>query len=152
MRLHCCSLGTKLTMPKHQRNAMKTVEVHNVYTLYELDEDGSSSETPILGFSRPQDWGDSSRWHYHWCRIEFSLVDTTYINNCHVWQEVERNSIEAFEYIAPHLFMVMMPGAIMQLAGKEFLESDDFWQKEWGEMPPYYEPNDEDYCPPDELE
>lgn len=130
---------------------MKTIEVHNIYTLYELNEDGSSVETPILSFFRPQDWGDSSRWHYHQCRIELNLVDKTYINNCHVWQEVERNSIEAFKYIAPQLFMVLVPGAIRQHCGREFLHGDDFWHPDWGEIPPYYEPDDEDYCPPDEL-
>jgi len=124
---------------------MNTVEVHNVYTLYELNEDGSAAQTPILAYFRPQDWGNPSRWHYHQCRVEFCYFDTTYINNCHLWQQVKRNSPEAFQYIAPQLFMVFMPGTPQQLAGREFLEGDDFWHSEWGELPPYYERDEENY-------
>ncbi|PSB25275.1 hypothetical protein [Chlorogloea sp. CCALA 695] len=124
---------------------METIEVHNIYTLYEIEVDGTEVETPILGFSRPQDWGDSSRWHYHQCRVQFSYGGTVYINNCHLWQNVERNSVEAFQCIASYLFMVMMPGRIEQLAGKEFLDEDDFWDEAWGEIPPYYESDEEDY-------
>ena len=124
---------------------METIEVHNIYTLYELDEYGTDVETPILSFSRPQDWGDSSRWHYHQCRVQFSYGGTVYINNCHLWQRATRNSVEAFQQVAPHLFMVMMPGRIEQLAGNYFLDEDDFWDEVWGEIPPYYESDEEDY-------
>ena len=120
---------------------METIEVHNIYTLYEY---GTDVETPILSFSRPQDWGDSSRWHYHQCRVQFSYGGTVYINNCHLWQNVERNSVEAFQCIAQYLFMVSMPGRIEQLTGKEFLHGDDFWDESWGEIPPYYEEDEED--------
>ncbi|MBW4665365.1 MAG: hypothetical protein KME01_14385 [Chroococcus sp. CMT-3BRIN-NPC107] len=130
---------------------MNTIEVHNIYTLYEIDTDGSFVEMPILGFSRPQDWGDTSQWHYHQCRLQFSYCGTVYINNCHVWQQVERNTIEALQRIAPQLFMVSMPGRQEQLAGRDFLDEDDFWLPEWGERPPYYQSDDEDYWPPDEL-
>lgn len=124
---------------------METIEVHNIYTLYELEEDGSASNTPILSFSRPQDWGDSTRWHYHWCRVQYELRGTMYINNCHVWQEVDISSIEAFQRIAEQLFMVMMPGSQEQLAGREFLDEDDFWLPEWGKQPLYYERDEENY-------
>lgn len=124
---------------------METIEVHNIYTLYELEEDGTASATPILSFSHPQDWGDSTRWHCHQCRVQYQLRGTTYINNCHVWQEVDISSIEAFQRIASQLFMVMMPGSIEQLAQCAFLDSDDFWLPEWGEMPPYYERDEDDY-------
>lgn len=124
---------------------MNTIEVHNVYTLYETEADGSIVETPILGFRRPQDWGDSLHWHYHQCRLQFSYAGTEYINNCHVYQQIERNSIEAFKHIAPYLFMVMIPGTPKLLAGRAFLDEDDFWHPAWGELPPYYERDDEDY-------
>lgn len=120
------------------------IEVHNVYTLYELEADGSHSDTPLLSFFRPQDWGDS-RWHYHYCTISLELRGTQYINHCHVWQEVERNSIEAFQAIASSLFMISMPGRTKELCDNTHLAEDDFWSKEWGEMPPYwYEDQGED--------
>lgn len=140
------------------------VEVHNVYTLYELDEGGEKVDTPILEFFRPQDWGDASRWHYHQCQVQFSLRESTYINNCHIYQEVERDLVSACQEIASYLFMVMMPGTPEQIAGSSHLREDDFWLLEWGPLPPTYDtafsggripperclPYEEDYSP-DEL-
>lgn len=124
---------------------MNAVNVHNVYTLQELDENGNPSPTPLLSFFRPQDWGNSSRWHYHQCSIQFTLDGTTYINNCHLYQEIERNSIEAFQFVSEYLFMVALPGCKQELAAKSHLNEDDFWEKEWGDLPPYYEEPDEEY-------
>jgi len=131
---------------------MNTIEVHNVYTLQELSEDGTLSETPLLIFFRPQDWGNPQRWHYHQCSIAYTFRGTNYINNCHIYQEVERNSVEAFQAIAPYLFEVYMPGCPVEIAAKSHLQEDDFWSEAWGDLPPYYEPddNEEDYSP-DEL-
>jgi hypothetical protein len=133
----------------------RTVEVHNVYTLYELNEDGSTAEQKLVCFNRPQDWGDPSRWHYHRCKTEFESHGTRYINHCHLWQEVERNPVEAFQAIAPYLFMVLQPGAKPELCGKDFLGDEDFWDSSlWGEMPPIYEGEDDyddDYDPHDEA-
>lgn len=126
---------------------MNTIKVHNVYTLQELSEDGTLSDNPLLIFFRPQDWGDAKRWHYHQCQVQFSLSGTTYINNCHIYQEVERNLVEACQAIAPYLFMAMMPGTPEQIAGKSHLTEDDFWSDEWGDLPPYYNPDEEDYSP-----
>lgn len=119
------------------------VEVHNVYTLYELNPDGSASEQGILTFFRPQDWGDKNRWHYHQCRIEFESNQVTYINNCHLWQELERAGAEAFQVIAPSLFMVLMPGNPQELSGNTHLGTDDFWCDDWGRTPPCYDSDDE---------
>lgn len=106
-------------------NMTNRVEVHNVYTLYELNPDGTLAEQAILSYFRPQDWGDK-RWHYHQCRIEFELLQVTYINNCHLWQEIERAGVEAFQVIAPSLFMVFMPGNRLELSGNTHLATDDF--------------------------
>lgn len=125
------------------------IEVHNIYTLYELHADGTESDTPFLSSWRPQDWGHP-RWHYHYCTIEVEYKETTYINRCHVWQETERNSFEAFTAISSALFMFAMPGRTPQLCGNTHLDEDDFWSPDWGELPPYwYEDEDEDiydYC------
>ncbi len=137
-----------------QRREPQTVEVHNVYTLYELNLDGSTAEQKLVCFNRPQDWGDSNRWHYHRCKTEFESNGTRYINHCHLWQEVERNPVAAFQAIAPYLFMVLQPGGKPELCGRDFLAEEDFWQRSWGDMPPVFEDRDEwDYDPyPDEAE
>lgn len=116
---------------------LDTISIHSVYSLYEI-ESGGLVDTPVLIFERPQDWGNQSRWHYYWCRVEFLFDGKTYINNCHVYQEVERDTLSALRAIAPQLFMIGLPGSPPQLAGKSHLGEDDFWSPEWGKMPPYY--------------
>jgi len=67
---------------------------------------------------------------------------------------MDRDPVEAFQLIAEHLFMVALPGTPLEIAGKSHLKEDDFWDEAWGDLPPYYEPDDifeEDYSPPDEL-
>jgi hypothetical protein len=134
-----------------QRREPQTVEVHNVYTLYELNEDGSTAEQKLVCFNRPQDWGDP-RWHYHRCKTKFESNGTCYINHCHLWQEVERNPVEAFQAIAPYLFMVLQPGTKPELCSKDFMEPEDFWLESWGKMPPVFEDREdwEDYGYDDE--
>lgn len=129
---------TDLEYEQFKQGNFQVVEVHNIYTLYELNEDGSEADKKLLSFYRPQDWGDSNRWHYHRCKIQFELNGTRYVNHCHLWQEVERPNVEPFQVIASSLFMVMMPGQTPELCGKDYLTEDDFWSREWGEMPPYF--------------
>ncbi|MFB2894030.1 hypothetical protein ACE1CI_14060, partial [Aerosakkonemataceae cyanobacterium BLCC-F50] len=86
---------------------LPVIETHNCYTLYELDEDGSECEEKLLSFSRPQDWADPKRWHYHYCKIELTYKGTHYINHCHIWQGCDRKIFEACKAIAPSLFMFM---------------------------------------------
>lgn len=38
---------------------------------------------------------------------------------------------------APLIVQIAMPGADPRLCAKEYLHEDDFWNKAWGEMPPY---------------
>lgn len=116
----------------------ETIEVHNIYTLY---EDGEES---LLSISfRPQDWGHP-RWHYHFCKIEVIINGQNYINHCHVWQEVERSTVDAFQKISPALFLIGMLGITPELCGRSHLSEEDFWCDEWGQMPPYYQPPDVD--------
>ena len=126
------------------------VETHNCYTLYELDEDGYKESTRLLTFSRPQDWANPKRWHYHYCKIELSFKGTHYINHCHIWQGVERNTFEACKYISQSLFMFMQPGKAVELCANTHLAEEDFWLNEWGDKPPvFYDPDEyfdeEDY-------
>ena len=116
---------------------VERIEVHNSYTLYE------GEETKLLSFFRPQDWGDPHRWHYHYCVVSFHQGDTEYINHCHVWQQIKRTPIEAFQVIASNLFMVCMPGSDVRACNRSHLKEDDFWCEEWGDMPPYLEEYDD---------
>lgn len=116
-------------------------EVHNCYTLYDIDEDGEEVEEKVLSFSRPQDWGDPDRWHYHYCRIELDQ----YVNHCHVWQGRKRNPVEAMRAIASSLFLIMIPGTPKELCDRSHLDQDDFWLPQWGETPPYYEGEEEQF-------
>lgn len=126
------------------------VEVHNTYALYELNQDGTRSNSPLLMFSRPQDWGDRFRWHYHRCKIELEMGGTRYINHCHVWQEVERNSTQAFAACGESLFWAIQPGTPEELCSNQYLAEEDFWDESWGAMPPMWRAPDEndDYYDP----
>jgi hypothetical protein len=48
--------------------------------------------------------------------------------------------------------MIMMPGKPRELCDRSHLEEDDFWLKEWGTRPPYYEASNPDYNPDDITE
>jgi len=122
---------------------LPVVEVHNCYTLYELDEDGRECSEKILSFSRPQDWGDPERWHYHYCKIELTTVLAHYINHCHIWQECDRHIIEACKAIAPSLFMILRQGHPVELCANTHLAEEDFWLNKWGDKPPvFYDPDE----------
>jgi hypothetical protein len=125
-------------------NELTVIDVHNVYTLFELDEYGNEVKEKFLSITtRPQDWGNKDRWHYHTCTIRFEQNGTRYINHCHVWQEMERSTFEALEAISSALFHVYRPGTPIELCDRSHLHRDDFWIEEWGEMPPYYEFEDD---------
>lgn len=129
-------------------------EVHNVYTVYELEPDGTQSAEPMLTFSRPQDWGHP-RWRYHYCRIDFdadshfAAKGQRYIHHCHAWQEVKRSTIEAMQMIAEHLWLVYQPGVRPELCDRSHLQEDDFWSDEWGPAPPHFEEPDNEYFGPE---
>lgn len=54
---------------------MRTVEVHNVWTIYGLDENEQEVEEPFAQMSRPQDWGNADRWHYERFRFDWMQSD-----------------------------------------------------------------------------
>lgn len=130
----------ELTFNQKDSEQAKT-EIHNVFTLYELDEEKNIVEEPVLSFFRPQDWGNKERWHYYYCKLEVGK----YICHCHLWQEKERSIYEACRHIGQYLFMFLQPGTPAQLCGRDCLDEDDFWLKEWGEQPEYYYADDEVY-------
>lgn len=124
------------------------VEVHNVYSVHELDDEGNPVKESLLIFFRPQDWGNSVRWFYNCCKVEVEFEGTLYVNHCHLWQNIERNSFEAAKAVAPYLFDVTIPGSPREECDRSHLKEDDFWDESWGAIPPEYDrENWEPYYP-----
>ncbi|BAY34193.1 hypothetical protein NIES2107_60980 [Nostoc carneum NIES-2107] len=121
-----------------------TTEVHNAVAIYGVNEDGTLANTPIAEFARPQDWGDKERWHYEFFRLEWHTDKELFINNCHCWTDIKNPETGYAQLFAPGICMILIPGNKPQLCGRDYLDEDDFWSEEWGEMPPYYLGDDED--------
>ena len=120
----------------------KIIEVHNAYAVHGLDEDGDVVDQPLCIYFRPQDWGHP-RWHYE--RFDFAWIqeETHYINHAYCWTDVpmERSRYPAF--FAPLIGQIFMPGSKPQECDRSHLRGDDFWDDDWGETPPYYDPFEE---------
>ena len=124
--------------------SIEIVVVHNVWTVYGLNPDGSEVEQPIAQMSRPQDWGDKKRWHYE--RFCFEWIQEThhYINYVHCWTDLKLEQRGEYPMLfAQFIVQITMPGANPYLCGMDYLDEDDFWLREWGAMPPYYEEDEE---------
>lgn len=112
------------------------VEVHNAWTVYGLDEDGKK---PFATFSRPQDWGDRSRWHYEKFRFEWVTEGKHYINHVHCWTDIKEPKQGYPALFAPLIVQILMPSRDPRLCGQSYLDEEDFWDEAWGEMPPIVE-------------
>lgn len=126
--------------------------VHNVWTLYAVEADGSLAENPLMCFGqRPQDWGHP-RWSYE-CyaytrTFEVETITETITNVCHTWTDwPDLDNQKRAEIFAKMMTLIMQPGCDPHLCDRRFLGEEDFWAKEWGEAPPYYENSDD----PDEY-
>jgi len=122
-------------------------EVHNAYTIYGREADGTRSENSIAEFHRPQDWGEPERWHYELFRFEWVTGPdgVRYINNAHCWTDIP--GLERHEY--PGLFaglvtVILLPGSPAELCGRTHLQEFDDWDDTWGPMPPDYEDDEDD--------
>lgn len=125
--------------------ALDIVEVHNVWTIYGLNSDGTPSDVPIAQMGRPQDWGDSERWHYERFRFDWITEEVHYINHAHCWTDLQLNERGEYPMLFAQLIVqIAMPGTNPKLCSREYLGEDDFWNEEWGELPPYFDPYDED--------
>lgn len=120
--------------------ATETVKVHNCWTIYGANPDGSESETKLAEFGRPQDWGDP-RWQYTRFRFDWLAPDGKhYINHAHCWTDIPGlKPGDLPELFASLIVRIMMPGHKEQLCARDYLHPEDFWSSEWGEMPPIYE-------------
>lgn len=132
----------------------KPIEVHNVWTIFGLNEDGSRAEQPFAAAGqRPQDWGDKERWTYHRFRFEWQTVPDDraqhWINNFHGWTDLKLDNPGDYpDLFASLLTKIMWPGTAWQLCGNQFMHKDDFWCESWGQMPPFYEGPDQDFNQP----
>lgn len=135
---HCPHCGQKLPeYPVH------TVEVHNAWTIYGINPDGTESDQKLAELRRPQDWGHP-RWHYTHYRLEFDEGGSRIINHAHCWTDLTRASHQYRELFASLIIQALMPGSPAELCGDEFLDEDDFWSEAWGPTPPLYAEDDED--------
>lgn len=141
-------------------------EVHNSWTVYGLNDDGSEADPPLAELSRPQDWGHP-RWFYHFFKFEWVVGGIKWINNCHTWTDLKFDEEHLYaELFANFIVKPMYPGRPAQKCGRDFLDMDDFWEDDWGPEPPifysdeeleYMEDNDpmrgpdKDYIPEEET-
>lgn len=130
----------------------KPIEVHNVWTIYALNPDGSRAEQPLAAAGRPQDWGDKSRWTYHRFRFEWQTAPDQrakhWINNFHGWTDLQLEPGDYPDLFAPLISKIMWPGTAWQFCGDQFLREDDFWRESWGPLPPYYDGPDQPFDQP----
>lgn len=118
------------------------VEVHNAYALYQSES--VLSEGTIM-MSRPQDWGNKSKWALERFKFEWLTDDKHYINNAYCWYNPKKlRKGDVPNAFASSLTMILMPGDEKELCGNQYLELEDFWCEEWGNMPPVHEPKSSD--------
>ena len=122
----------------------ETVEVHNVWTVYGMNSDGTEAEEPFACLQRPQDWG-APRWVYNLFRFDWITEEKHYINHCHCWTDLQMERHEYPGFFAPLITQIHMPGQRAELCGRDYLEEEDFWLDAWGEWPPIFEDEDRDW-------
>src|ERR687888_1492509 len=64
----------------------KVNEVHNVWTVYGLDERGEPADKIIAEKHRPQDWGHP-RWTYQRYKFAWVWGGTRWVNHAHCWTD-----------------------------------------------------------------
>jgi hypothetical protein len=115
--------------------------VHNIFTLY------SDDEAALLAFGkRPQDWGEPN-WKYKKVETRVSIQGQAYKQVAHFWFTENYSDAEFLQqdWVKQMIGSIYQPGASEELCGRDFLDEDDFWQEDWGKMPPHYEQDNEDY-------
>lgn len=123
---------------------VETIQVHNAWTIYGLNPDGTETETPLAACARPQDWGDP-RWVYNRFRFDWLTDAKHYINHFHGWTDLQRAPHEYPGLFAPLIVQILIPGKPAKLCGRDYIAEDDFWFKDWGKMPSIYDPYDEEW-------
>lgn len=111
--------------------------VNNCWTIYLPDskEDGP----PLACLGRAQDWGDPKYMY----RV-YTLEAQGYRNTVHCWVDQPMKEHEHLQLFAPIIAQIMLPGVPVKLSTRAFMDEDDFWQDDWGQMPPYADVDEED--------
>src|SRR5262249_4599801 len=94
----------------------------------------------LAELSRPQDWGDP-RWMY---RV-YVLEAQGYRNEVHCWLDQHVKEHEHLQTFASLICQIVLPGKPRELCGRDYLNTDDFWSKQWGKQPPYFKNESEDW-------
>ena len=94
----------------------KIVDVHNVDTLYEPEED-DQEQSALLSFSRPQDWG-APRWNYEFIKLEWKNEHALYINNAHFWTTTKFTPPEILANLGQAVGKILQPGTPKELCGR----------------------------------
>jgi hypothetical protein len=131
---------------KEKPPAKRLVEVHNRWTIYWLNPDGTPAEHPLACATvRPQDWGNPG-WKYFYFKWEWvnGPDNTHYINHFHAWTDRPLETWEYPKFFAPLLSQIMTPGDPPELCGRDYLHPDDFWSEEWGPQPPFFDDPEEE--------
>ena len=111
---------------------------------------GQRDDAQSVGeFSRPQDFGDPERWHYHYIEVNQDQPFPA-IFQAHLWLEYElRRSDDLLEdelfNLAVQVVLAGVPNNNLDPQGPppmsptDCFQEDDFWEDEWGERPPWCE-------------
>lgn len=114
--------------------------ITNVWTVYRLNPDGTETDGPFIAeMSRPQDWGNPKRWKYKVYTLSAQIKDTKYEHEVHCWAELPIEDYKHLELFSGVIAQIMLPGTPVQKCSNKYLQEDDFWMEEWGELPPYPE-------------
>lgn len=126
-----------------KRNYPTTI-VHNVWTVYGLNPDGSEASEAVALKQRPQDWGDP-KWYYELYRFDRWIKGEHYINYAHCWTDLKKPIGEYAHLFSQMIVSILIPGDNELLCGKQFLADDDFWNNAWGARPPHHETDEQDF-------
>lgn len=110
--------------------------VNNCWTIYTSQKKDESS---MACLGRPQYWGDP-RWMY---RV-YTLEAQGYRNTVHCWVDKQMKEHEHLQLFAPLVATITLPGVDVKVSTREFLDEDDLWHDDWGEMPPYADLDEDD--------
>jgi hypothetical protein len=135
---------------KPERNpGRQVIVVHNAWTVLGM-EDGKEIDDPLATLGRPQDWGDP-KWHYSRFRFDWYMPEAQYINHVHIWTDLVREESEYPRLFAGLITAILLPGLPAPLAGRDVLDVEDSWLKEWGPTPPVWDGEDEFFTPGDDF-
>lgn len=125
-----------------KRNYFTTI-VHNVWTMYAANPDGSQADEALTVRGRAQDWGHP-KWYYELFRFDRWIDNKHYVNYAHCWIDLKRPINEYAHIFSPLIVTILLPGSNELLCGKQFLADDDFWDNSWGARPPHYDTDEQD--------